>query len=88
MLWTMIVLLIVLWMLGLGSDDETGLFIHSLYAMAVALLVVSISREAAKNRTLKQVLRRRDQHRQATGGASPKPTGRYRHEFSGISDKS
>ena len=50
MLWTIAVVLIILWMLGLGTDLAMGLFIHFLYAAAVALLVVSFSQEATNNR--------------------------------------
>ncbi|MEW6334940.1 MAG: lmo0937 family membrane protein [Thermodesulfobacteriota bacterium] len=67
MLWTIAVLLIIVWMLGLGSGSQTGLFIHVLYAAAVALLVVSVSREAAKGRILKRILRRHGQCRRVDG---------------------
>jgi hypothetical protein len=59
MLWTIAVVLIILWMLGLGTGHAMGLFIHSLYAAAVALLVVSISQEAAMNRMLRHISRSR-----------------------------
>jgi len=87
MLWAIAVLLIVMWMLGLRSVHETGLFIHALYAAAVVLLVVSISREVTNNRALKQILRRRDQNKRENDGTRSKQTGRYRQGFSGISGK-
>jgi hypothetical protein len=60
MLWTMAVILIVMWMLGLGSNLAMGLFIHILFAAAVALLVVSFSQEVTNNRMLRQVSRSRE----------------------------
>jgi hypothetical protein len=48
MLWTIAVVQIILWMLGLGTGFTMGSFIHVLYAAAVALLVVSFSQEVMK----------------------------------------
>ncbi|MEW6333774.1 MAG: lmo0937 family membrane protein [Thermodesulfobacteriota bacterium] len=45
MLWLIAAALMVVWMLGLGSGFGTGIFIHLLYVVAVALLVVNHSRE-------------------------------------------
>ena len=45
MLWTIAVVLIIFWMLGLVTGYVTDLFIHGLYAIAVVLLLVSINRE-------------------------------------------
>jgi len=60
MLWTIAVVLIMLWMLGLGIGFTMGLFIHILYAAAVALLVVSLSQEVIINRKLRHISRSRD----------------------------
>ena len=60
MLWTIAVVLIVLWMLGMGTGFTMGSFIHVLYAAAVALLVVSLSQEVIINRKLRHISRRRD----------------------------
>ncbi len=57
MLWTIAVILIIFWMLGLGTDFSIGSFIHILYAAAIALLVVSLSYEAMNKKTLRQVSR-------------------------------
>jgi hypothetical protein len=59
MLWTTAVVLIILWMLGLGTGWTMGSFIHILYAAAVALLVVSLSQEVMINRKLKHASRSR-----------------------------
>ncbi len=66
MLWTIAVVLIILWMLGLGTNFTMGSSIHVLFAAAVALLVVSLSQEAMINQKLRNVLRSR----------SPKPDRR------------
>ena len=66
MLWTISVVLIILWILGLGTGFTMGSFIHILIIAAVALLLVSLSQEAMINRKLRHVLRSRD----------PKPVGR------------
>ena len=60
MLWTIAVVLIMLWMLGMGSGFTLGSFIHILYAAAVALLVVSLSQEVIINRKLRHVSRSRN----------------------------
>jgi hypothetical protein len=60
MLWTIAVVLIILWMLGMGTGFTMGSFIHLLYAAAVALLVISLSQEVIINRKLRHVSRRRD----------------------------
>jgi hypothetical protein len=57
MLWTIAVVLVILWMLGLGTGFTMGSFIHILYAAAVALLVVSLSQEVMINRKLRHVSR-------------------------------
>jgi hypothetical protein len=70
MLWTIAVVLIILWILGLGSDFTMGSFIHILFVAAVVLLVVSLSHEVIINQKLRHVLRSRD----------PKPDSNRRHE--------
>lgn len=60
MLWTIAVILIVLWMLGMSTGVTMGSFIHVLYAAAVALLVVSLSQEVMINRKLRQASSSRD----------------------------
>jgi hypothetical protein len=57
MLWTISVVLIILWILGLGAGFTMGSSIHILFAAAVALLVVSISQEAMISEKLRRVLR-------------------------------
>jgi hypothetical protein len=69
MLWTISVVLIILWILGLGNGSTMGLSIHILFAAAVVLLVVSISQEAMINEKLRHVLR----------NYSPKPNRRKKH---------
>jgi hypothetical protein len=59
MLWTIAVVLIILWMLGLGTGFIMGSFIHILYVAAVALLVVSFSQEVMNNREPSHVSRSR-----------------------------
>ena len=59
MLWTMAVVLLILWMLGIGTDFTMGSSIHILFAAAVALLVVSLSQDALINQKLRNVLRAR-----------------------------
>jgi len=53
MLWAIAVVLVTLWLLGLGAGFTMGSFIHVLYVAAVALLVVGVSREAVINRRLR-----------------------------------
>ncbi|MCE5264079.1 MAG: lmo0937 family membrane protein [Deltaproteobacteria bacterium] len=57
MLWTIAVVLIFLWMLGMGSGFEMGLLIHVFYLAAVVLLVVGLSQEVVINRRLRRVSR-------------------------------
>ena len=59
MLWAIAVILIMLWMLGMGSDFMLGPFIHILYAAAVCLLVVSLSREVVMKRKSRPLSRSR-----------------------------
>lgn len=70
MLWTIAVVLIILWMLGLGTGFTMGSFIHILYVAAIALLVVSLSQEVMINRKL----------RDASRSCGPKPDGKQRRE--------
>ena len=70
MLWTISVVLVVLWILGLGTGFTMGSFIHILIVAAVALVVVSLSQEIIINQKLRHVLR--------SGG--PKPDSKRRHE--------
>ena len=58
-MWTIAVVLIVLWMLALGTGFTMGLFIHILYVAAVALLVVGLNQEVMINRKLRRVSRSR-----------------------------
>ena len=67
MLWTMAVVLIILWMLGLVTGYEMDLFIHGLYAVAVVLLLVSINREVSIYRGLKRMVRSRNYRRASSG---------------------
>ena len=66
MLWTIAVILIILWMLGLVTGFTMGSAIHVIFAAAVALLVISLSQEAMVNQKLRHVLRSR----------GPKPDGK------------
>ena len=68
MLWTIAVILLILWMLGLVTGFTMGSDIHIIFAAAVALLVVSLSQEAMINQKLRHVLRSR----------GPKPVARAR----------
>ena len=70
MLWTIAVILIILWMLGLVTGFTVGSFIHIIFAAAVTLLVFSLSQEVTTNRKLRHVLRSR----------GPKPDSKRRHE--------
>jgi hypothetical protein len=72
MLWMIAVVLIILWMLGLGIGFTMGSFIHILYVAAVALLVVSLNEEVLINRKLRHLSRSRD----------PKPDSKRKHERS------
>jgi hypothetical protein len=67
MLWTIAVVLVFLWLLGLVSGYTMGSFIHILFVTAVALLVVSINQEVMINRKLRHALRGRSQIRIAKG---------------------
>jgi hypothetical protein len=42
MLWTIFVILLVLWLLGLVSGTTLGGFIHLLIVLAVVLLVINL----------------------------------------------
>ena len=57
MLWMIAVVLVLLWLLGLGTGFTMGSLIHILYVAAVALLVVSLSQEAMINQKLRHVSR-------------------------------
>jgi hypothetical protein len=59
MLWTISVMLMILWILGLGTGFTMGSSIHIFFAAAVALLVVSLSQEVIINQKLRNVLRGR-----------------------------
>ncbi|MHB9099244.1 MAG: lmo0937 family membrane protein [Syntrophales bacterium] len=60
MLWTIALVLIIFWMLGLVAGYTTGFFIHGLYAIAVVLLLVSINREVNIYRELNHMVRKRN----------------------------
>ena len=64
MLWTMAVILIILWMLGLVTGFTVGSAIHVIFAAAVAMLVISLSQEAMINQKLRHVLQRRGPKRE------------------------
>ena len=68
MLWSIAVLLIFFWMLGLMTGYETDLFIHGLYVIAVVLLLVSINREVNLYRELKRMMHSR-KYRRANSGS-------------------
>jgi uncharacterized protein (DUF58 family) len=70
MLWTIAVVLVILWLLGLVSGYTMGSFIHILFVAAVALLVVSLSQEVMINRKLRHVLHSRGPNQIANGGTS------------------
>ena len=42
MLWTIVVILLVLWLLGIVSANTFGGFIHVLLAMAVAVVLLRV----------------------------------------------
>ena len=70
MLWTIAFMLIILWLLGLGTGFTIGLIIHILVVAAVALLLVSLGREVIINQKLRHILRSR----------GPKPDSKRSHE--------
>jgi hypothetical protein len=70
MLWTIAVILIILWMLGLVIGFTMGSFIHVIFVAAVTLLVFSLSQEVTANRKLRHVLR----------GRGLKPASKRSHE--------
>ena len=59
MLWTIVVILITLWLLGLVTGFSMGSFIHILFAMAVVLVLVSINQEVTVYRELRHMSRSR-----------------------------
>ena len=59
MLWTMAVVLMSIWLMGLVTGSTTGSFIHILHIAAVVLLVVSISQEVTIYRKPNHILRSR-----------------------------
>ncbi len=67
MLWSMAVVLIILWMLGLVTGYGAEWFIHSLYAIAFVLLLVSINREVNIYRELRHMVRSRAYKRANSG---------------------
>jgi hypothetical protein len=75
MLWTIAVVLIILWILGLGTGFTTGAFIHIPFVAAVALLVVNLSQEVMINQKMRHVLRRH----------GPKPDSKRKYE--GFTDR-
>ena len=70
MLWTIALILIILWMLGLVTGFTVGSFIHIILVAAVVLLVVSLGQEVMINQKLRQTMR--------SGG--PKPGDKRRDE--------
>ena len=60
MLWMIAAVLIILWILAMGTGFTMASSIHILFAAAVALLVVSLSQEAMINQKLRHELRSRD----------------------------
>jgi hypothetical protein len=70
MLWTIAVILIILWLLGMVCGYTMGSFIHILIVIAVALLLVSLSQEVMINRKMRHVLRCRGPKQIADGGTS------------------
>ena len=69
-MWTIAVVLVILWLLGLVSGYTIGSFIHILFVAAVALLVVSLSQEVVINRKLRHISRSR----------GPTPDSKRRHK--------
>jgi hypothetical protein len=59
MLWTIVVILITLWLLGLVTGFTMGSFIHILFAMAIVLVLVSINQEVTIYRELRHMSRSR-----------------------------
>jgi hypothetical protein len=59
MLWTIVVILITLWLLGLVTGFTMGSFIHILFAMAVVLVLVSINQEVMIYSELRHMSRSR-----------------------------
>ena len=59
MLWTMVVILITLWLLGLVTGFTMGSFIHILFAMAIVLVLISINQEVTIYRELRHMSRSR-----------------------------
>jgi hypothetical protein len=59
MLWTIVVIFITLWLLGLVTGFSMGSFIHILFAMAVVLVLVSINQEVTIYRELRHMSRSR-----------------------------
>ena len=57
MLWTIAVILLILWMLGFVTGFTMDSVIHIIFAAAVALLVVSLSQEVMINQKLRHELR-------------------------------
>jgi hypothetical protein len=70
MLWAIAVALIIGWLLGMAMDFGSGWVIHSLYAVAVVILVVSVNREVSIYRGLRQMARSRNFRR-----AEPRSAG-------------
>jgi hypothetical protein len=68
MLWTIAVVLVIMWLLGLVSGYTMGSFIHIPFVAAVALLVVSLSQEVMINRKLRNILSGRDPNRDSKRG--------------------
>ena len=59
MLWTVVVILITLWLLGLVTGFTMGSFIHILFAMAIVLVLISINQEVTIYRELRHMSRSR-----------------------------
>ena len=70
MLWTIAVVLIILWMLGLVTGFTMGSFIHIIFVAAVALLVVSLSQEVMINQKLRHDCAVAAENQMANGGTS------------------
>jgi hypothetical protein len=56
MLWSIVAVLVTLWLLGLMTDYTMSSFIHVLFAAAIVLLLISINQEFGVYRELKETL--------------------------------
>ena len=75
MLWTIFVILLVLWLLGLVTSSTLGGFIHLLLVIAVVVLVIRLMQGRQRCRGAAHVIGRTEGRHLGTESSTPRPCG-------------